>query len=218
MPTLPFSLWNLIKIYKTRQQSPPPPTIDLTSIYIGATAQSSQKKLTSHYFKFHHPRDVSTKFQSKYLSNSIKNIWNLVSHPLSYQTNHEPLLFLNHDGRKPKLHQDRVHEQSRGSSVAVGEGVNVDEFVMRDGGKFDGMKLAGLLWVHPGQKVVHQNLNFVRAGRDVVTDVDLRSTEYSALDGVDVTQNPLVDLEDVIKWYVIISKTTKAWLRGDFKG
>lgn len=82
--------------------------------------------------------------------------------------------------------------------------MNVHEFVVCNRSEFYRMKFAGFFRVHPIKERVHENLNFLWARRDVIADVDLRPTKHAALDGIDVTQNALVNLEDVFEAYVVV--------------
>jgi hypothetical protein len=118
---------------------------------------------------------------------------------LSYRSYHIPLLFLNHDRRKSKFHQNRVHKKSRCATISIGEWMNVYKLVVSDSGKLDGMKFTGFLRIHPIKKIVHQNVNFLWSWGYVISDINLSSPKDTALDWINMTQNPLVYLKDVVE-------------------
>lgn len=117
-----------------------------------------------------------------------------------------PLLLLNYDGRKTETHEDRVHQKPRCSTVAIGKGVNVHQFVMSNCGKFNRMHFARLFWVHPLEKWVHEDVNLLRLRWNVITNVDLSSTKNSAFYRIHMAKHSFMYLEDVLKAYVVVSK------------
>jgi len=117
-----------------------------------------------------------------------------------------PLLLLNDDWRKSVLHKNRIHQQTRRSSVPIDKGMQKDELVVSYRCQSQWMHLMSLLRVEPFDKSVHHEVHFAGLWRNVIANVDLRLAKGAALDWVHVTQHALVNLQNVFDADVSVPK------------